>query len=47
MYRVFIFQDKPDYVVERVKKLVKAGVISALSAFSKTDSQSSKELLSR
>ncbi|CAH1772776.1 unnamed protein product [Owenia fusiformis] len=40
-------KDKSEYVDKRVAKLVKAGIGNALVALSKTDSASSKELLSR
>ncbi|XP_013379041.1 protein unc-45 homolog B [Lingula anatina] len=40
-------KDKPEFVKERIAKLVKAGMVNALVAFSKTDSHSSRELLSR
>ena len=41
------FQDGREYAEARVQKLVEAGVINALVALSSTDSESSKELLSR
>ncbi|XP_001600626.2 protein unc-45 homolog B [Nasonia vitripennis] len=39
--------DDPDFVTKRLISLAKAGVTSALVALSKTDSQNSKELISR
>lgn len=39
--------DDPDFVTKRLICLAKAGVTSALVALSKTDSQNSKELISR
>ena len=41
------FQDKEEYVKERVKKLVEAGMISALMSLSKTESQNTREQVSR
>jgi len=40
-------QDKEPYVSQRVEKLVKVGVINALVALGKSDSENSNELLSR
>lgn len=40
-------KDKEPYVSERVTKLVKAGIVNALVAFSKSESDSSNELLAR
>ena len=40
-------QDKEPYISQRVEKLVKVGVVNALVAFGKSDSENSNELLSR
>ena len=40
-------QDKEPYISQRVEKLVKTGVINALVAFGKSESENSNELLSR
>nr|XP_054754346.1 protein unc-45 homolog B-like [Lytechinus pictus] len=40
-------KDATDYIVQRVKKLLKAGIVPALVALSKTESENSRELLSR
>lgn len=44
-------QDKKDFVVKRVKRLLKAGVVSALACMVKADSailtDQSKELIAR
>jgi len=44
---LIFFQDKEPYISQRVEKLVKTGVINALVAFGKSDSENSNELLSR
>ncbi|XP_072022397.1 LOW QUALITY PROTEIN: protein unc-45 homolog B-like [Amphiura filiformis] len=40
-------KDDKEYVTKRVKKLLKEGIVTALVALSRTDSHSSRELLSR
>lgn len=40
-------KDKEPYISQRVEKLVKTGVVNALVAFGKSDSENSNELLSR
>ena len=40
-------QDKPEYVNKRIKKLLDEGIVTALVALSKTDSEQSRELLAR
>ena len=44
---VDFLQDKEEYVKERVKKLVEAGMISAMIALSKTESQNTREQVCR
>jgi len=47
-YVFYIFcQDKEPYISQRVEKLVKTGVVNALVAFGKSESENSNELLSR
>lgn len=50
-YASFHFQDKKDFIEKRVKRLLKAGVISALTCMVKADSailtDPTKELLAR
>jgi len=47
----FFFQDKKDFIEKRVKRLLKAGIISALAVMVKADStiltSHTKEMLSR
>lgn len=47
----FLFQDKKDFIDSRVKKLLKAGVISALAVMVRADSSiltdQTKEMLAR
>ena len=48
MYDVLcVLQDKEPCVSQRVQKLVKAGVVNALVALSKTDSYNTREMLAR
>lgn len=50
-FPMFSPQDKKDFVVKRVKRLLKAGVVSALACMVKADSailtDQSKELIAR
>ena len=40
-------QDQKEFVDDRIKKIVAAGVVPALVALTQTDSENCKELLSR
>ena len=47
IFFLFFLQDKDPFVSDRRNKLVKAGVVTALVALSKTESDSCRELLAR
>jgi hypothetical protein len=47
LYFAICFQDKEPYISKRTSALVKGGIVNALVAFGKSDSENSNELLSR
>jgi len=43
----FMCQDKPEYVTERISRLMEAGMLRCLAALSKCESQNTREQVSR